>query len=148
MRVHVRAARRDLHWLDINIREDFAEGFAESSIVVHDHMALAGQESILTVSHVHRHLLHRLTTVTGRHTTGEMDSPSLQLQERKRYQGRMALPSFNIVFYLVALINSSLAILLGFFSIATTFGRRLLALGSTRSGRWPTVWLADVSNDN
>ena len=148
MRVHVRAARRDLHWLDINIREDFAEGFAESSIVVHDHMALAGQESILTVSHVHRHLLHRLTTVTGRHTTGEMDSPSLQLQERKRYQGRMALPSFNIVFYLVALINSSLAILLGFFSSATTFGRRLLALGSTRSGRWPTVWLADVSNDN
>ena len=60
----------------------------------------------------------------------------------------MALPSFNIVFHLVALINSSLAILLGLFSSATTFGRRLLALGSTRSGRWPTVWLADVSNDN
>ena len=29
-----------------------------------------------------------------------------------------------------------------------TLGRRLLALGSTRSGRWPTVWLADVSSDN
>ena len=67
---------------------------------------------------------------------------------RKRCQFRMALPSFNIVFHLVALINSSLAILLGLFSSATTFGRRLFALGSTRSGRWPTVWLADVSNDN
>ena len=89
MCVHVGATRRDLYRSDIDIREDLAKGFAESSVVVHDDMALAGQESILTVGHIQCHSLHRLTTITGRHTTGEMDSPSLQLQERKRYQGRI-----------------------------------------------------------
>ena len=49
----------------------------------------------------------------------------------------MALPSFNIVFYLVSLINSSLAILLGFFSSATTFGRRSPGLTATDQSRNP-----------
>ena len=55
----------------------------------------------------------------------------------------MALPCFGS-----ALINSILARALGFLSKPITFVLRLFALGSMRSGRWPTVWLADVSNAN
>ena len=58
----------------------------------------------------------------------------------------MALPGFGSVFHAAALINSILATALGFLSKPIIFVLRLFALGSMRSGRWPTVWFTDVSN--
>ena len=59
----------------------------------------------------------------------------------------MALPRFGIEFQAISPRNSILAIGLGFFSKPIIFALRLFALGSMRSGRWPTVWLADAFND-
>ena len=66
-------------------------------------------------------------------------------QTLKRCHPRMALPAFCRGFH-TALISSILATALGFLSKPISFALRLLALGSTRSGRWPTVWLMEVSN--
>ena len=60
MCVQVGAAWCDLDWSDIDIREYLAEGLAESSIVVHDHVSLVGQKFILAVGHVHEPTTYEL----------------------------------------------------------------------------------------
>ena len=48
--IHVRASRRDLHGLNVDIGQDPAERLTETSIVIHDQMTLAIQESIFTIA--------------------------------------------------------------------------------------------------